>query len=116
MWPGVPVVWDWVDIPGLPNYHFDATLVWPANVWPTARFEVDGKRHFKQAYTMRRVQDVQKDVVVSQLGVSMLRLHELDLAQWPAKIAAFVANLNGTVRWTPAYYACLTAEQRLNMI
>lgn len=116
MWPGVAVVWDWVDIPGLPSYHFDATLVWPANVWPPARFEVDGKRHFKQAYSMRRVQDVQKDVVVSQLGVSMLRLHELDLAEWQAKIAVFVANLNGTVRWTPAFHACLTAEQRLNII
>ena len=116
MWPGVSVIWNWVDIPGLPNYHFDATLVWPAHNWPTARFEVDGKRHFKQVYTMRRVQDVQKDAVVGQLGVSMLRLHELDLGLWPAKIAAFVANLNGNVRWTPAYHACLTPQQRFDII
>ena len=72
-----------------------------------ARFEVDGKRHFKQIYTMRRVQDEQKDAVVGQLGVSMLRLHELDFGLWMAKIAAFVANLErhmcaGRLRIMPA--------------
>ena len=116
LWPGVAVVWDWVDIPGLQGYHFDATLIWPGQGPAPARFEIDGKRHFKQNFTARRVQDEQKDARVGQLGVSMLRLHELDFAQWMAKIAAFVLLQNGTVRWTPAYYNCLTAAQRALII
>lgn len=116
LWPGIAVVWDWVDIPGLPSFHFDATLLWPGQVLAPARFEIDGKRHFRQQFTARRLQDEQKDAVVGQLGVSMLRLHELDYAHWSAKIAQFVAEQNGTVRWTPAYHACLTLPQRASII
>lgn len=87
--PGVHVIWDWRDVPGLHHFHFDATLISPHAQHAARRCEIDGPCHFNVAQGHRRHQDMLKDAVAQQNGLGLLRLHMHDWQTWPQAIVNF---------------------------
>lgn len=116
LWPAASIVWDWVDIPGLRTAHFDATVIWPPGQHAAHRFESDAWSHFNPAKTHRDGRDAIKDDRCNVLGAYYLRLHMDDLAAWPVKIWTFVTQIQGAVKYTPAFQSCLPLWRHVNIM
>lgn len=71
------IVWDWHCIPGNANMHIDATVILESEV---LRFELDSRSHFKGK--VRQQEDVEKDRILLENRIMLLRLHEDDKGQW----------------------------------
>lgn len=109
LWPHACVIWDWHDVPGLPRYHFDATVILLQMQLRHARFEIDGPCHFSRNYTVRRVQDAVKDATVTLWHVPMLRLHVRDQPTWGQTMLVFMQNAPVGARYTQHFVMCLPA-------
>ena len=105
LWPLAIIVWDWEDLQELPRAHIDATVMWPQGQLAAKRFELDGPYHFRSQNQCRLLTDVQKDVLIRQKGVDMLRLHANDQAQWAQQIVVFVQQQQAGLCYTASYVA-----------
>lgn len=102
------VVWDWFDVPANQNsnhkMHIDATVFYNDTCM---RFEIDGETHFPINGTSRLHTDEEKDDVLRECGVGMLRLHYWDVEVWSRYVQAALRTPHRRVRYTAGYKHCL---------
>ena len=106
------IIWDWFDVPDSDcsnhKMHIDATVFLGSSC---IRFEIDGETHFKDNLTSRLHTDEQKDDVLREAGVGMLRLHYMDTEQWPLYVKSALQHGVNTVQYTASYRQCLHPEE-----
>jgi hypothetical protein len=102
------IVWDWFDVPDDENsnhkMHIDASVFCEASC---IRFEIDGETHFHNSGTSRNNLDEQKDALLREHSVDMVRLHYMDAERWGEYVMIAVTKTHGTVRYTGSYRHCL---------
>ena len=113
---GSMYVWDWIDVPGGEGMHFDCTLVAVTGAFCALRFEIDGKRHFVPHSSKRLTADWEKDDIVNDLGVPLLRLHWKDKARWGQLMRRFALAPEPKVIFSAAYRAYLQHQPELNNV
>lgn len=106
------IVWDWFDVPDSDRsnhkMHIDATVFCGETCF---RFEIDGEAHFSNSGTSRLPTDEEKDNVLRECGVGILRLHYLDVDTWAQSVLSVVERQHSTVEYTASYKYCLHPEE-----
>lgn len=111
------IVWDWFDVPdsGSSNHkmHIDATVLHGETCM---RFEIDGETHFSSDGTSRVAIDEEKDDVLRDAGVGILRLHYLDVDIWAQCVLCALQRQDSSVKYTPSYRHCLHPAEYKNIL
>ena len=106
------LLWDWCCVPTNSKMHIDATLVQPKEE-VVHMFEIDGSSHWQQGYEVRQQSDEEKDALLVELGLGVLRMHYKDTEQWPLYIHHFVKNSYRTVKYTASYSLCMDSSEHI---
>lgn len=102
------IIWDWQCVPENGHMSIDASVFRGDRGW--ARFEVDGRVHFRRGQHMRTDTDIEKDRLLNKHELGMLRLHHADAELWHMYVTKHLSTAATRVSYTSSYRACLQGE------
>ena len=104
-------VWDWHNVPGNSRMHVDATVL--LSNGRACCFEIDSNLHLEPGKHERLDEDTEKDRLLDEAQLGMMRLHTFDVDLWPKYLHVFVSNEQHRVRYSAAYLNCVNDKSAI---
>lgn len=98
------LIWEWHCIPDKHHMSVDVCIL---SGFRCTLFELDGSVHFPDGLHDRQRSDEDKDAQLNKHGISLLRLHYLDVGQWVEYIERFKRSNAAKVQYSGSYVHCL---------